>query len=165
MADNRSVKIAELKKHNIHDLTVAFVQDWLYAHAYRLKAVLKISSLRQDFAQYFYRWLHASFPQTIHNYTFWEKKNFLNAAKDYTDDYDRFQKWTMFMEKYDDSDELGLFLAGKYVTFEKCLFIISRANCIFPKPFLKISGYFMSPNSTVSWNILPQDMRPIFITY
>ena len=165
MATQRVLHITVLDKNKIDRLTFTFTQEWLCAHGERLNDITLIKSLRNDFARFFYRWLQTSFPKTIHNYTHWENENFSFAAKDYLEDYDRFQKWTSFMSKFDNSQELGLFIAGKSVTFEKCLYVISCANGVFSKPLMQIDGYFMHPDSLVQWNIIPGDFIPLEVVY
>lgn len=161
----RSVPIRFLESKRIIPLAFTFTQKWIYENRHKLMHAENIHNLRQDYESFFLYWIKDSFPKTLHNFKEWELRNFPTESRGYHEEYRRFEIWIDFLQKNDpEHEKLGLWKAGKDVTFDACLFIISRCDNIFPKRLLKIIGYFKDPSALIEWNIDLKDFIQVTIT-
>jgi hypothetical protein len=130
-----------------------FIGEWLTESSRDLQHCINIHDLQNNFGNYIVFWLQNRFQKASYLFFEWERETYTKKPTTSFGNYHRLQRWRLETEQHDPyfkSSAVNTLL--KIITFEKCLYTLSRQSTKFETTVLKINGYFSQPESTIFWN-------------
>lgn len=160
MADRKYTRDRERNPRlprNINIIAVDFLHLWLNERGRVLSTATDIESLKTIFAEFFIFWLFQEYRTDAYIFEDWENFEFRGFKSESSlEDYTRLQKWVCDCLR-DPPDlkttKMGLFLAAKHITFDNCLFLLTKCPDIFGTQLLSIHGYFKDKTAPIKWNV------------
>ena len=149
---------------NVNPVAFDFTQIWLMERGQGLEDIKDVWQLKKAFSHFYMCWLCAEHQTSMHIFENWERRKFLRSSDSYLEDYYRIQEWveSSYLEDKRVS-QLELWRTSKDVTFDSCLFILSKCGKLFGEPLLTIKGYYKDPSSEIQWNKSPKFFEPVKI--
>lgn len=139
-------------------LAVDFIHTWLHEHGNFLSNVSDIRGLNKQFVRFFILWLFQEYRADVPLFGEWELDEYKSIKSvSAVEDYYRLQHWVKTKKSQSDND---MFQVVHYVTFEYCLFLLSKCPKLFGQELLKIQGYFKDPDSKIAWQVSLRPYQP-----
>lgn len=130
-----------------------FIGQWFTQDARNLQHCNTIHDLQNNFGNYILIWLQNNFQKASHLFFNWERETYTKKPTTIFGNYHRLQRWRLETEKHDPYfKSSAIYALLNIITFEKCLYTLSRQPTKFETTILKINGYFSQPDSTIFWN-------------
>ena len=159
----------------VNEKSLEFVQLWLTNYPELVK-ITTLGDLQAAFCAAFIPWISQNHRRSVDAFETWEKNEYpLNnvhaqryahlqawviheeqeyntvAAKNYSFGISRSAPWVLY----------PMWIDAKQITWENCLFAMSKISGTFPNGLLEITGHYTKPTSQIKWVV---SLEPYIVT-
>jgi hypothetical protein len=162
----------------VNEKSLEFVQLWLTNYP-ELAKITTLGDLQAAFYTAFIPWISQKHPRSVDAFETWEKNEYpllygenvsaqryahlqawviheekeynTAAAKNYSFGISRSAPWAMY----------SIWIDAKQITWENCLFAMSKISGTFPNGLLEITGHYSKPTSQIKWVV---SLEPYIVT-
>ena len=157
----------------VNERALHFVQHWLTVFGDQLKHCTTLGHLEEAFQNAVVPNLLMQHQRSSCEFLSWEKQTFGDILLPNKNRYAHLQQWVAQEEKKYKANPRGygtppwaswsLWVFAKNITWQNCLFAMSKVSGTFPlNGLLQITGHFSKPTSTIKW-LVP--LEPYISTY
>jgi len=162
----------------VNEKSLEFVQLWLTNYP-ELAKITTLGDLQSAFYTAFIPWISQKHPRSVDAFETWEKNEYplvygsnvsaqryahlqawviheekeynTAAAKNYSFGISRSAPWSMY----------SIWIDAKQITWENCLFAMSKISGTFANGLLEITGHYSKPTSQIKWVV---SLEPYIVT-
>ena len=160
----------------VNEKSLEFVQLWLTNYP-ELAKITTLGELQAAFYTAFIPWISHKHPRSVDAFETWEKNEYpLNNV--HVQRYAHLQAWVLHEEKeYNTAAAKNysfgisrlappwvlypMWIDAKQITWENCLFAMSKISGTFPNGLLEITGHYSKPTSQIKWVV---SLEPYIVT-
>ena len=157
----------------VNEKALRFVQHWLTVFGDQLAPLTTLGQLEEAFQQTVVPNLLMVHDRSSDQFLTWEKRTFGSNTLPNKVRYQHLQQWVATEEKEYQADPSrygsppwavwSLWVFAKNITWQNCLFAMSKVSGTFPgNGLLQITGHFSKPTSAIKW-LVP--LEPYIGTY
>jgi hypothetical protein len=157
----------------VNEKALRFVQHWLTVFGDQLAPLTTLGQLEEAFQQAVVPNLLMVHDRSSDQFLTWEKRTFGSNTLPNKVRYQHLQQWVATEEKEYQADPRrygsppwavwSLWVFAKNITWQNCLFAMSKVSGTFPgNGLLQITGHFSKPTSAIKW-LVP--LEPYIGTY
>jgi type II secretory pathway pseudopilin PulG len=150
---------------SVKEKSLEFVQLWLTTYP-ELAKIRTMGELQKAFYAAYFPWLLMKYQRSAYVFEEWEKREYpiihCLGVDIYAQRYAHLQKWVIHEEQAYNTSALKnnclgpwalypIWIAAQQITWENCVFAMSKISGTFANGLLEITGHYSKPTAQIKW--------------